>query len=88
MPGITDEELATMKVLMEEVLLELDLEYRLSVADRVNHDDLVCAQYLVNRRAVLIPEFIKAAAQEEDTTPVEIFISFRKRLHTKLCEGG
>lgn len=68
-------------------LLDLDLEYRLTVAIRISSgEECDCAEYLVNRRAVLIPEVMLGAA-EKGEEPTDYFAAFARRLHARHEEG-
>lgn len=62
-----------------EDLLTLDLEYKLTVAYRINCQ---CAPYLIDRRTILIPEVIKQA-KEQKLEPIDIFVKFVKGLHAR-----
>jgi hypothetical protein len=65
-------------------LLALDLEYRLTLAHRIDCD---CAPYLARRREVLIPEILKEANNRGED-PVDTFHGFQTRLHARLCPDG
>ena len=58
-------------------LLELDLEYKLTVAYRIDCD---CAPYLISKRDILLPEIIKQA-EEQNSDPVDIFAAFARGVH-------
>lgn len=64
-------------------LMNLDLEYRLTIAHRI---DCACAPYFVRRREVLIPEILKQA-KAENKEPVSLFHAFQLKVHEKLCSG-
>ena len=62
-----------------DALMELDLEYRLTIAYRI---DCECAPYLVNRREVLIPEVFKQA-KERGIDPIDVFAEFARGVHSR-----
>lgn len=66
-------------------LLDLDLEYRLTVAVRIN-EPCNCAEYLIGRRDVLMPEVMKSATKR-GLEPIELFHQFATKLHAQ-HEGG
>lgn len=65
-------------------ILSLDLEYKLTVAYRI---DCECAPYFIQRREVLLPEILKKA-KEEGTDPVEVFAAFACNVHTRHTKQG
>lgn len=68
-------------------LLELDLEYRLTIAIGVEAGSpCSCAMYLIRRREVLLPEILKQA-QKKDTSPADEFHRFALALHERNCGG-
>lgn len=58
-------------------LLSLDLEYRLTIAQRI---DCECASYLISRRDILLPEIL-TQAKEQGTDPVDLFAAFARGIH-------
>lgn len=62
-------------------LLALDLEYKLTVAHRLN---CWCSEYLVQRRLVLIPAVMEEAKKRGED-PVDVFAEFARKLHAKKC---
>jgi hypothetical protein len=67
-------------------LLALDLEYRLTIAHRIN-GGCECPAYFVRRREVLIPEVLKRAA-EIDEDPVDVFADYARGVHRRHEAGG
>ncbi len=66
-------------------LLALNLEYRLTIAHRIN-GGCECIRYLMSRREVLILEVLKAAeAQGKD--PVDLFAEFARDVHARHESG-
>lgn len=68
-------------------LIDLDMEYRLTIAAHVAHDDTNCAQYFIKRREVLIPEIIETAKKKQ-LKPIDLFSEYARKVHVRLCEGG
>lgn len=66
-------------------LLNLDLEYRLTVGIAMARGDTTCARYLLGRREVLIPKLI-FSARKLGIDPVEHFANYARKAHMKLCE--
>ena len=60
-------------------LLSLDLEYRLTIAHRI---DCACAPYFIGRRDVLLPAILKKA-NEKGSDPVDVFDSFAQGVHAR-----
>lgn len=60
-------------------LMELDLEYRLTIAHRLNCE---CAPYFIQRREVLIPEVIKRAGETGEDV-VDLFAAFARGVHAR-----
>jgi hypothetical protein len=67
-------------------LLDLDLEYRLTVAFRLIGGCNECAQYLIERREVLMPE-IMIRANEKGEHPVDMFDKFQRGVHARHSDG-
>jgi len=65
-------------------LMELDMEYKLTIAVRLSDDECSCPQYLVNRKEVLFPEIVKKA-EREGKSPADIFNDFQKKVHARFC---
>ena len=65
-------------------LLALDLEYRLTIAFRI---DCECAPYFANRREVLVPAIIKQADERGDDV-VDVFAKYARKVHARHLEGG
>ena len=63
-------------------LMALDLEYRLTIAHRIDCD---CAPYLAQRREVLLPEVLKEA-RRRDADPVDVFAEFARKVHLTKCK--
>lgn len=61
-------------------LMDLDLEYRLTVGMRMAAGNCPCAQYLIQRREVLIPVTLRKA-EELNADPSELFHKFQNGLH-------
>lgn len=64
-------------------LLALDLEYRLTIAARL---DCECAPYFIRRREDLLPAVLRQAA-ERDTDPVDLFADYARKVHQRHEEG-
>ena len=62
-------------------LMALDLEYRLTIATRIN-SGCACAPYFARRREVLMPEVLKTAAKR-GIDPVDLFATFARSVHAK-----
>lgn len=62
-------------------LLNLDMEFRLTIAHRIN---CWCSEYLAERRDVLLPQVLKMA-KEKDEDPVDFFHAFSLKLHAEKC---
>jgi hypothetical protein len=63
-------------------ILDLDLEYRLTVGLRMADGDETCVKYLIDRREILLPEILKIAkAKGED--PADIFHAYQKKVHAR-----
>lgn len=62
-------------------LMNLDLEYRLTIAHRI---DCACAPYFVRRRLALIPAVLKQA-KTDNRDPVNLFHEYALKVHEKLC---
>lgn len=60
-------------------LLSLDLEYRLTIAHRI---DCECAPYFVYRRDVLLPAILKQA-KEQNKDPIDVFAAFARGVHAR-----
>jgi hypothetical protein len=68
------------KALMD--LLELDMEYRLTVALRMADGCEACVGYLIDRRDVLLPEILRQADLQAKA-PADIFHSFQQKVHAR-----
>lgn len=66
----------------EDDLLALDLEYRLTIAHRL---DCECAPYFAERREVLIPAVL-AQARESGEDVADTFAAFARKVHQR--HGG
>lgn len=62
-------------------LLALDLEYKLTIAHRI---DCWCSEYLVQRRLVLIPAILEQAHMGK-LSATDLMHSFQQRLHAEKC---
>lgn len=60
-------------------LMALDLEYRLTIAHRMNCE---CAPYLIGRRDVLMPEVLKEAHRQNED-PIDLFAAFARKVHQR-----
>lgn len=67
-------------------LLNLDLEYQLTVGVAIAHNDENCPPYFIRRREVLIPAILKSAAKQ-GLDPVDHFADYARKVHSKLCES-
>lgn len=65
--------------------LNLDLEFRLTIALRLSQGGCFCPQYLVDRRDVLFAEILKKA-KTEDRDSDDVFHEFAQKLHAQKCE--
>lgn len=63
----------------KDTLMALDLEYRLTIAHRI---DCECAPYLARRREALIPAVLEQAATKGED-PVDTFVAFARRVHAR-----
>lgn len=63
-------------------LLALDLEYKLTIAHRI---DCWCSEYLVQRRLVLIPAILEQAHREK-ISATDLMHSFQQKLHATRCK--
>lgn len=66
-------------------LMALDMEYRLTIAHRIN-GGCVCAAYFAKRREVLMPEVLRVA-KERAEDPVDFFAAFARRVHRRHLDG-
>jgi len=67
----------------EADLLALDLEYRLTIAHRI---DCECAPYFARRREALIPAVLARGAYLR-TDAVDVFASFARGVHARHLAG-
>lgn len=66
-----------------ETLLQLDLEYRLTIAYRIGCE---CAPYFVRRREVLVPAVV-AEALRRGADPVDVFAEYAQKVHARHESG-
>lgn len=66
-------------------LMALRLEYRLTVAHRIN-SSCECVRYFIQRRDVLVPEVMKHA-ESIGADPVDEFARFARGVHARHLAG-
>jgi hypothetical protein len=69
------------------MLMELDLEYRLTIALRIADGRCPCIQYLIARREPLLEQIMQKAIRE-DKDASELFHAFQKGVHKRHEDGG
>lgn len=70
---------------MNTSLMALDMEYRLTIAHRIN-GGCECAAYFVKRREVLMPAVMRMAG-EAGEDPIDFFAAFARRVHRRHMDG-
>jgi hypothetical protein len=65
-------------------VLELDMEYKLTVGILMSQDDEKCARYFIERREVLLPEILRLTPSGGSTA--KVFHDYARKVHVKLCE--
>lgn len=65
-----------------QVLLTMDMEYKLTVAHRIN---CWCSRYLIRRREVLLPELARRYMAIGTGDPEDFVHSFMMKLHEQKC---
>jgi hypothetical protein len=63
-------------------LFELVMEFNLYIGLLFWPNQCACVRYLLDRKDVLFPEFLRIA-HEQNIHPVDVFKRFAKRLHAR-----
>jgi hypothetical protein len=66
-------------------LMAVDLEYRLTIAHRIN-GDCDCVRYFIQRREVLIPAVVEHA-ERVGADPVDDFARYARGVHQRHLDG-
>ena len=65
-------------------VLDLYVEYKLTIAWLLSTNDTTCADYFAARKNTLIP-YVLEIASNTGVDPIELFYRYTKRVHLRLC---